>query len=95
MEAVLVRGRSVKLSDGPQRHCGPKLGGSAAGSPWWVRERRFVDGLVNRPWRVVISGALSFQVKLVSVYAGELAQRCSLSMVAADKEVSLELFLRS
>ncbi|CAF1920093.1 hypothetical protein Bca4012_052205 [Brassica carinata] len=47
------------------------------------------------PWRVVISGALSFQVKLVSVYAGELAQRCPLSMVAADKEVSLELFLRS
>lgn len=41
-------GRSVKLSKGLWGCFGPKLGGSATGSPWWVRERRFVAGFVNR-----------------------------------------------
>ncbi|CAF1927572.1 unnamed protein product [Brassica oleracea] len=57
-------GRSVKLSKGLWGCFGPKLGGSATGSPWWVRERRFVSGLVNRHSSVSVASRtkpVSFQ----------------------------------
>ncbi|KAG2269007.1 hypothetical protein Bca52824_063562 [Brassica carinata] len=66
-----------------------ELGGSATGSPWWVRERRFVAGLVNRHSSVSVASRtkpVSFQgndLGLSLVHFSDVVLACLLVLVYA------------